>query len=142
MFFIITAVALLIPYVTVQGSHSTLSQSGIEGLKKLSTKYNSNLNWNEDLAKKASEWMTKKAPVKAGVTYRGKRCIPKTEDKEPATDMIISTFAESFEKEGKKIAAVGGGLYGCSGFVDRRGKKRSCIYVGCLFSKLADRRFI
>ncbi|XGW05608.1 hypothetical protein V3C99_016176 [Haemonchus contortus] len=142
MIFIITAVALIIPYAAVQGSHPTLSQSGIEGLKNLSKKYNSNLNWNEDLAKKASEWMTKSAPVKADVMYRGKRCIPKTEDKEPATGMISSTFAESFEKEGKKIAALGGGLYGCSGFVDRRGKKRSCIYVGCLFNKLADRRFI
>nr|CDJ84854.1 unnamed protein product [Haemonchus contortus] len=143
MLFIITAVALLIPYVAVHGSHPTLSQSGIEGLKNLSKKYNSKLNWNEDLAKKTYEWMTKKTPVKADVTYRGKKCIPKADDKEPATDMITSTFAESFEKEGMKIAALGVGSYGCSGFVDRRGKRKSCIYVGCLFSSLKDgRRFI
>uniref|UniRef100_A0A7I4YZH9 SCP domain-containing protein n=1 Tax=Haemonchus contortus TaxID=6289 RepID=A0A7I4YZH9_HAECO len=139
MFFILASLALLVPIVYPQRSKSPLSSSGIEGLMDLSRKYEDDLDWSEDLVNKALEWINSpKKAVKADVKVKGKKCFPKEDEEGPVADFekITSSFTGPFEKQGKKIAALGAGAsYGCNGFVDRKFKAKKCIHVACLFVK-------
>ncbi|VDO13985.1 unnamed protein product [Haemonchus placei] len=142
------------------GSGTPLPKETEETFKTLNSMYSDNVEWSDEWAKKALEYLKSPKSVKADVIIKGKQSFPK-DDKKEMWEKLLAILEHRFDKRVKEVSsehyygvqsASGakaensqadcvkiellpeGTLYGCNGVINTKEKEES-IYTACLYKK-------
>ncbi|XGW05397.1 hypothetical protein V3C99_016060, partial [Haemonchus contortus] len=121
------------------GSGIPLPKETEETFKTLNSMYSDNVEWSEEWAKKALEYLKSPKSVKADVIIKGKQSFPKN-DKKEMWEKLLAILEHRFDKRVKESECIKiellpeGTMYGCNGVINTRGEEES-IYTACLYKK-------
>nr|CDJ91038.1 15 kDa excretory/secretory protein [Haemonchus contortus] len=134
MFFILAALISFHVCVAAQGSKKPLPEESKDTFETLNMLYSDNLEWSDDWAKKALEYLKSKDSVKADMVIKGKKSFP-VDDKQLLWQKVLAFLEPRFDKKEKALKRLPAGtVYGCNGFINRKGNK-DIISAACLYNK-------
>ncbi|XGW05539.1 hypothetical protein V3C99_016135 [Haemonchus contortus] len=131
------ALAALIFYhacVTVQGLKNPLPVESKDTFETLNSLYSDNLEWSDEWAKKALEYLKSKNSVKADLVIKGKKSFP-VDDTQLLWQKVLAFLEPRFDKKEKALERLPKGtVYGCNGFINKKGNN-DIISAACLYKK-------
>ncbi|XGW05395.1 hypothetical protein V3C99_016059 [Haemonchus contortus] len=115
-------------------SENSLPKDAEETFKILNSMYSDNVEWSDEWAKKALEWLKSPKSVKADLVIKGQQSFPK-DDKKELWEKLLAILEHRFGKKTDEIEGLPEGtMYGCNGVIDTKGGEES-IYTACLYKK-------
>ncbi|VDO24541.1 unnamed protein product [Haemonchus placei] len=92
------------------------------------------LEWSYEWAEKALEYLKSPDSVKADLVIKGKQSFP-ADDTQLLWQKLLAFLEPRFDKKEKALERLPEGtIYGCNGFIDRKGNK-DFISAACLYKK-------
>uniref|UniRef100_A0A7I4YWY6 Secreted protein n=2 Tax=Haemonchus contortus TaxID=6289 RepID=A0A7I4YWY6_HAECO len=132
MFFFFLLLVLDVQDVVAQVD--LLPEESKDTFETLNMLYSDNLEWSYEWAEKALEYLKSPDSVKADLVIKGKQSFP-ADDTQLLWQKLLAFLEPRFDKKEKALERLPAGtIYGCNGFIDRKGNK-DVISAACVYKK-------
>nr|CDJ80795.1 unnamed protein product [Haemonchus contortus] len=111
-----------------------LPEEAKDTFETLNMLYSDNLEWSYEWAEKALEHLKSPDSVKADLVIKGKQSFP-ADDTQLLWQKLLAFLEPRFDKKEKALERLPAGtIYGCNGFIERKGDK-DVISAACVYKK-------
>ncbi|XGW04225.1 hypothetical protein V3C99_015408, partial [Haemonchus contortus] len=111
-----------------------LPEESKDTFETLNMLYSDNLKWSYEWAEKALEYLKSPDSVKADLVIKGKQSFP-ADDTQLLWQKLLAFLEPRFDKKEKALERLPAGtIYGCNGFIERKGN-RDVISAACVYKK-------